>query len=159
MKKINKKIIIGVALLIFVIIGFIVVNLTESDDLQDVNVGSSTRNVYENYTGETIKVDDEVKKQVDSMIVEKRTEAIENKENNELPSQNNAQPLRHKLNNLTHKRINQLNPQYSERSPSKRIKKTYSTINIQRQMAIIPRNRAKKCFLTPRRNIFCRRAN
>lgn len=81
--KINKKIIVGVALLMVLILAFVVVALTDSDDeLQNVRVGESSRNVYENYGGETVKVDDEVKKQVDSMVSDKRADSIENKSTN-----------------------------------------------------------------------------
>ena len=82
-KKLNKKVVFGgisLVILIFIILGYFLIE--EEEVVQNVRVGNVSSSVYDNYTGETVVVDKDVKKQVDLKIVEKREEATESKSTN-----------------------------------------------------------------------------
>ena len=87
-----------------------------------------------------------------------RKRAVENEKCNKCPHNNSLMRQMHRSKNFAHKRNHDFNPENSEHAPKKRIKQAHSAVNIERHIAVIPRNGAKQNFLPERANIFNRRA-
>ena len=82
-KKINKKVIFsGIAAIIVVILVVVFMSIEDEEKEIGVNIKNDSSSVYRNYTGDTIEVDGDVKKQVESKITEKREDSVKNRSTN-----------------------------------------------------------------------------
>lgn len=83
-KKLSKKMIViisSVVVLLFLGAGYALLS-GDSEEVFDVKLKTDTKSAYDNYRGEEIDVDPDVKKQINEKMIERRNTSNENKDTN-----------------------------------------------------------------------------